>query len=101
MRALHSDRCDVAPTDQPDERTSAPSADRPPPEALEGEGLRPNESRDKPLGEEEPSPASEDTPSTPLPGSVQAFVPTRDFPNPPNMPYAPFPYTPYNDIPPN
>ncbi len=73
-----------------------------PPEVLVGEGLRPLESRDKPIGEEEPLPGQEGVPPTTLPGPFQGFVPTRDFPNPPNMPYSPFPYSPYNsDMNPN
>jgi hypothetical protein len=78
-----------------------PRVQSPIPPALEGEGLRPGESRDKALSEEEMPSGLENTPSTLLPGSVQPFIPTRDFPNPPNMPYSPFPYTPFNDIPPN
>jgi len=78
-----------------------PQVQSAPPQALEGDGLRPNESREKPVGEEEPLPDSEAIPRTTLPGPFQGFVPTRDYPNPPNMPYAPYPYTPYNDIPPN
>jgi hypothetical protein len=67
------------------------------PEALEGEGLRPGESRGTIEGEEG-VPGLE---STPLPNSLnpfmstQPFTPTRDDPNPPNLPYAPFPYSPY------
>jgi hypothetical protein len=70
-----------------------------PPETLKGEGLRPGENRDKPIGEELPSSDSEGVPPTSLPGPFQSFVPTRDFPNPPNMPFAPFPYTPVNPNP--
>ncbi|MFI5454623.1 MAG: hypothetical protein ACHRXM_04155 [Isosphaerales bacterium] len=71
------------------------------PTALKGEGLRPNESRDKAAGEEAAAPGSETVPPTNLPSPFQGFVPTRDNPNPPNMPYAPFPYAPYNDFPQN
>lgn len=75
-----------------------PTAPPPPPVALEGEGLRPGENRDKPVGEE-PSSDSDGVPPTTLPGPFQGFVPTRDFPNPPNVPYAPYPYTPVNPNP--
>jgi hypothetical protein len=71
-----------------------------PPEALQGEGLRPNESRDKAANEPGTVPGTEGVPTNPL-SPFQGFVPTRDFPNPPNMPYAPFPYTPYNADNPN
>jgi hypothetical protein len=66
----------------------------PPPENLKGEGLRPGESRDKPVEEEELEPAASPD-GTVLPDGLQRFIPTRDFPNPPNMPYSPFPYTPF------
>jgi len=72
-----------------------------PPALLKGDGLRPNESRDKAVGEEAEAPGSETVPPTNLPSPFQGFVPTRDNPNPPNMPYAPFPYTPYDDTPQN
>jgi hypothetical protein len=72
-----------------------------PPEVLEGEGLRPIETRDRPAAEA-PVPGSEEAPPTNLPGPFQPFIPTRDFPNPPYMPYSPFPYTPFNsDMVPN
>jgi hypothetical protein len=74
-----------------------PTVPSPPPETLKGEGLRPGENRDKPIGEEASD--SEGVPPTTLPGPFQSFVPTRDFPNPPNMPYAPYPYTPVNPNP--
>jgi hypothetical protein len=65
-----------------------------PPETLQGEGLRPGENRDKPIDE-----VTEPDPDNPQQNSLQdamdRFVPTRDFPNPPNMPYSPFPYTPF------
>jgi hypothetical protein len=64
-----------------------------PPQPLEGEGLRPNENRDKAYGERNLD--SDGVPQSTLPSPYQGFVPTRDFPNPPNMPYAPFPYTPF------
>ena len=65
-----------------------------PPQPLHGEGLRPNENRDKPAGKEEPAADSDGVSPSTLPNPLQGFIPTRDFPNPPNMPYAPFPYTP-------
>jgi len=74
----------------------APAAPTP----LTGEGLRPNENRDK-AAEEAATPGAETVPPTNVPGPFQGFVPTRDFPNPPNMPYAPFPYTPFEDVPQN
>jgi hypothetical protein len=77
-----------------------PVAEPPPPQTLEGDGLRPNENRDKAYSERNPD--SDGVPSTTLPSPFQGFVPTRDFPNPPYMPYAPFPYytpAPDNDMP--
>ena len=71
-----------------------------PPQTLEGEGLRPSENRDKAYSERNPD--SDSVPSTTLPSPFQGFVPTRDFPNPPYMPYSPFPYytpAPDNDMP--
>jgi hypothetical protein len=71
-----------------------------PPAPLQGEGLRPNESRDRLLREEENVPGTETvpTPTSPSPFSpARGFQPTIDFPNPPNMPYSPFPYTPFDD----
>jgi hypothetical protein len=78
-----------------------PQVPYPPPQALQGDGLRPDESRDKRVRDEEPLPDTETVPPTTLPGPFQGFIPTRDYPNPPNMPYAPYPYTPYNNIPPD
>ena len=66
-----------------------------PPFTLEGEGLRPNENRDKAANESGLVPGAEGFPAT-IPGGYPGFIPTRDFPNPPNMPYSPFPYTPFN-----
>lgn len=67
----------------------------PPPQTLQGEGLRPGENRDRALTEDEMEPGSENAQPTSLPDALQRFIPTRDFPNPPNMPYSPFPYTPF------
>jgi hypothetical protein len=77
-----------------------PVVQSPPPQTLEGDGLRPNENRDKAYSERNPD--SNSVPSTTLPSPFQGFIPTRDFPNPPYMPYAPFPYytpAPDNDMP--
>ncbi len=76
-----------------------PRIEQVPPKPLEGEGLRPNEKRDKPIEEEEEEPGLEDLKSAPVPGVLEQFVPTRDFPNPPNMPHAPFPYDPFTPMP--
>ena len=67
-----------------------------PPDTLQGEGLRPGENRDKAAEEEPMEPDEENRQPATLPDLLRQFIPTRDFPNPPNMPYAPFPYTPYN-----
>jgi hypothetical protein len=77
-----------------------PQVQRMPPPPLEGDGLRPGESRGRSSDEETIPPGSESVPATNLPSPFrlpQEFVPTRDNPNPPNFPFAPFPYTPYND----
>jgi hypothetical protein len=70
-----------------------PRVETVPPPPLEGEGLRPGAA-------EEPSPPSGLAPPgvislPPSMGMGGSFIPTRDFPNPPTMPYAPWPYTPY------
>jgi hypothetical protein len=65
-----------------------------PPETLEGEGLRPNENRDKPLTPEEAPPAPDDGQTPALPDFLRNLVPTINNPNP-GMPWAPFPYTPF------
>jgi hypothetical protein len=69
----------------------------PPPEALKGEGLRPGTSQKEaaPL-EEQTVPGSVVPPIMSVPG-FGGFIPTMAYPNPPNMPYAPWPYTPFND----
>jgi hypothetical protein len=75
-----------------------PAAIPPPaPEALKGEGLRPGISQKEagPL-EEQTVPGSVVPPIMSVPG-VGGFIPTMSYPNPPNMPYAPWPYTPYFD----
>jgi hypothetical protein len=71
-----------------------------PPRVLQGEGLRPTERRERATGEEELPPGTEAEP--PMNRSVpmvpfRDFIPTRDFPNAPNMPYAPWPYMPFDD----
>jgi hypothetical protein len=65
-----------------------------PPDTLEGEGLRPNENRDKPVTVEEPEPETEEGQRPGLPDFLRNLVPTRDNPNP-GMPWSPFPYTPF------
>jgi hypothetical protein len=73
------------------ERTSPP-----PPEALQGEGLRPDEKQKEATATEEPTvPGLVVPPNMNVPGMTGGFVPTMSFPNPPWMPYAPWPYTPY------
>jgi hypothetical protein len=77
-----------------------PQVQSPPPEPLEGDGLRPTGKGDQPADEDAIPIPAEDMPATTIPGQFPNFVPTRDFPNPPTIPYAPFPYTPYNAVPP-
>lgn len=68
-----------------------------PPEALKGEGLRPGISQREAAGmEEQTVPGSVVPPVMSVPG-VGGFIPTISYPNPPNMPYAPWPYAPFND----
>jgi hypothetical protein len=67
-------------------------------ETLEGEGLRPGEARGTLPPEENPAnpqpliPRMAPSPYSPF---VVPFVPTMDDPNPPTLPYAPFPYLPF------
>ncbi len=69
----------------------------PPPEFLKGEGLRPGISQKEGVPvEEQTVPGSVVPPITGVPG-LGGFIPSMSFPNPPNMPYAPWPYTPFND----
>ncbi len=72
-----------------------------PPEEIKGEGLRPRPGESATNLEEPAIPGQVAPPTIPqlmnFPGGTQGFIPTRDFPNPPNMPYAPFPYYPYNE----
>jgi hypothetical protein len=66
-----------------------------PPEALKGEGLRPDLKQKEATGTEEPTlPGSVVPPIMGVPGMLGGFVPTMAFPNPPNVPYAPWPYYP-------
>lgn len=65
-----------------------------PPEALKGEGLRPDLKQEA-IPEEITVPGSVVPPIMSVPG-VNGFIPTRSFPNAPGMPYAPWPYSPYN-----
>ncbi len=69
----------------------------PPPVALKGEGLRPGTRRQEatPL-EEQTVPGSVVPPIMSVPG-FGGFIPSISYPNPPNMPYAPWPYSPFND----
>jgi len=68
-----------------------------PPEALQGEGLRPGTARQEAVGlEEQTVPGSVVPPIMSVPG-FGGFIPSMSYPNPPNMPYAPWPYTPFND----
>ncbi len=69
----------------------------PPPEALKGEGLRPDINQKESATDEMTVPGSVVPPYMNAPGITGGFIPTMAFPNPPNMPYAPFPYTPYNE----
>jgi hypothetical protein len=62
-----------------------------PPEALKGEGLRPD-ARQEAIPEEITVPGSVVPPVPGLPQGMQGFVPTMAFPNPPYVPYAPWPY---------
>lgn len=69
-----------------------------PPEALKGEGLRPGITRKEGVElEEQTVPGSVVPPIMSVPG-FGGFVPSMSYPNPPNMPYAPWPYSPYNEI---
>jgi hypothetical protein len=74
-----------------------PSPPPAPPEALEGEGLRPSLKREAAGAEELPVPGSVVPPIMNMPGLMNGFLPTMAYPNPPNMPYAPWPYTPYEN----
>jgi hypothetical protein len=68
-----------------------------PPEALQGEGLRPDLRQEAAGTNELTVPGSVVPPIMSVPGVLGGYVPTMGFPNPPNMPYAPWPYSPYND----
>ena len=69
-----------------------------PPEALKGEGLRPDlKQKEAPVLDEQTVPGSVVPPIMGMPGMFGGFTPTMAFPNPPNMPYAPWPYNPAND----
>jgi hypothetical protein len=69
-----------------------------PPEDIQGEGLRPSPGEAATNLDEPAIPGQVAPPTIPqtlgIPGAAQGFIPTRDFPNPPYMPYAPFPYYP-------
>lgn len=68
-----------------------------PPELLEGEGLRPDLKQQAAEPDELTVPGSVVPPIMSVPGIMGGYLPSRSFPNPPNMPYAPWPYSPYND----
>jgi hypothetical protein len=69
----------------------------PPPEALQGEGLRPGISQKEATDlEEQTVPGSVVPPIIGVP-AARGFIPSISYPNPPYMPYAPWPYSPYND----
>jgi hypothetical protein len=71
-----------------------------PPEALQGEGLRPDVTQKEATSADEITvPGSVVPPVMGTPGATGGFVPTMAFPNPPYMPYAPWPYSPYNAFP--
>jgi hypothetical protein len=69
-----------------------------PPEEIEGEGLRLTPGDSATNLDEPPIPGQVAPPTLPqplnVPGAAQGFIPTRDYPNPPYVPYAPFPYYP-------
>jgi hypothetical protein len=68
-----------------------------PPEALKGEGLRPDLKQKEAVGPEEYTvPGSVVPPIMSVPGMLNNFVPSMAYPNPPNMPYAPWPYSPFD-----
>jgi hypothetical protein len=65
-------------------------------ESLEGEGLRPSAKRAEATTGEPATTDETGTPVTNPAGFLRGFVPTMDYPNPPYMPYAPWPYAPFN-----
>jgi hypothetical protein len=68
----------------------------PPPEALHGEGLRPDLKQEA-IPEEITVPGQVVPPIMSVPRVTEGWYPTIDYPNPPNMPYAPWPYAPFNN----
>jgi hypothetical protein len=68
-----------------------------PPEALKGEGLRPDLRQEAASPDELTVPGSVVPPIMGMPGMLNGFVPSMSYPNPPNVPYAPWPYYPAND----
>jgi hypothetical protein len=62
-----------------------------PPEALKGEGLRPDIKQEA-IPEEITVPGSVVPPVMGVSRGMEGFVPTMAFPNPPYVPYAPWPY---------
>lgn len=73
-----------------------PSPPPAPPEALQGEGLRPSLKQQAATPEELTVPGSVVPPIMSVPGIMGGYMPSMAYPNPPNMPYAPWPYTPYD-----
>jgi hypothetical protein len=69
----------------------APQAGRTGTIELEGEGLRPNEKRDKPTGEDLTQPDQEASPASNLPAYLQGLMQGANATVNPNLPYVPFP----------
>lgn len=71
-----------------------------PPQALQGEGLRPdiNQKESTISLDEITVPGSVVPPVMNQTGAMGGFIPTMGYPNPPYMPYAPFPYYPFNEV---
>jgi hypothetical protein len=61
------------------------------PAELDGEGLRPNENRDKAAGEEPATPDQESPPASNLPAVLQGLLQGAGSQVNPNLPYVPFP----------
>ena len=78
-------------------RPIPPSLPPAPPEALKGEGLRPDVKRGAASPEELTVPGSVVPPIMSVPTTSGGFVPTMSYPNPPYMPYAPWPYAPFDN----
>jgi hypothetical protein len=72
--------------------TFAPEGRRSPPYNLEGEGLRPNEDRDKAAGAEPSSPEQEAAPASNLPPLLQQLLQGGGVQPGQNVPFVPFPF---------